>query len=215
MCYRLDLALQSFPGTPFRQQTFYRKGVPDRSGLLSPLLQLLMAFDLVEKCQNDYFQTESCPFSLFICLLVEFQVNYDCYVDIEKIQFPVCEATQLVICGKVTMEVSQQRCGEVVQQKCSEVIHQERGEKTEQRYDEVTSQECGEVTQRECSEVSHQECGEVPQKECSEATQQECGEFSSGPEENVEETTSYIFSLTLVEIKQNARKWDLESECTN
>ena len=38
MCYRLDLDLNFFTGTAFRQQIFYRNGVPDRSGLLSPLL---------------------------------------------------------------------------------------------------------------------------------------------------------------------------------
>ena len=38
MCYGLDLDLKSFTGTAFRQQIFYRNGVPDRSGLLSPLL---------------------------------------------------------------------------------------------------------------------------------------------------------------------------------
>ena len=37
MCCRLDLDLKSFTGTAFRQQIFYRNGVPDRSGLLSPL----------------------------------------------------------------------------------------------------------------------------------------------------------------------------------
>ena len=37
MCYRLDLDLKFFTGTAFRQQIFYRNGVPDRSGLLSPL----------------------------------------------------------------------------------------------------------------------------------------------------------------------------------
>ena len=37
MCYRLGLDLKSFTGTAFRQQIFYRNGVPDRSGLLSPL----------------------------------------------------------------------------------------------------------------------------------------------------------------------------------
>ena len=38
MCYRLGSDLKSFTGTAFRQQIFYRNGVPDRSGLLSPLL---------------------------------------------------------------------------------------------------------------------------------------------------------------------------------
>ena len=38
MCYRLDLDLKSFTGTAFRQQIFYRNGVSDRSGLLSPLV---------------------------------------------------------------------------------------------------------------------------------------------------------------------------------
>ena len=33
-----------FTGTAFRQQIFYRNGVPDRSGLLSPLL-IVVAFD--------------------------------------------------------------------------------------------------------------------------------------------------------------------------
>ena len=37
MCYRLGLDLKSFTGTAFRQQIFYRNGVPDRSGLLSLL----------------------------------------------------------------------------------------------------------------------------------------------------------------------------------
>ena len=37
MCCRLDLDLKSFTGTAFRQ-LFYRNGVPDRSGLLSPLV---------------------------------------------------------------------------------------------------------------------------------------------------------------------------------
>ena len=41
MSYKLDLDLKSFTGTAFRQQIFYRNGVPDRSGLLSPLLLML------------------------------------------------------------------------------------------------------------------------------------------------------------------------------
>ena len=41
MSYRLDLDLKSFTGTAFRRQIFYRNGVPDRSGLLSPLLTAL------------------------------------------------------------------------------------------------------------------------------------------------------------------------------
>ena len=156
--------------------------------------------------------------------------NFNYYVAIEQIQVPVWEAT-LQKCGEITIEVSQQRCGKVVQQKCSEVTHQERSEETQQecrkvthqerseetqqQYGQVTHQECGEVTQQQYGQVTQQKCGQVPQQECSEATQQECGEFSSAPEENVEETTSYIFSLTLVEIKQNANKWDVESVCTN
>ena len=124
--------------------------------------------------------------------------NFDYYVSIEQKEVSVCEAT-LQKCGEITIEVSQQGCGKVVQQECSEVTHQERSEETQQQYGQVT----------------HQECGQAPQQERSEATQQECGEFSSAPEENVDETTSYIFSLTLVETKQNASKWDVESDCTN
>ena len=46
MCYRLDLDLNFFTGTAFRQQIFYRNGVPDRSGLLSPLTITINVYHL-------------------------------------------------------------------------------------------------------------------------------------------------------------------------
>ena len=49
MRYRLDFDLKSFTGTAFRPQIIYRNGVPDRSGLLSPL-QTILNYD-----QDDIF----------------------------------------------------------------------------------------------------------------------------------------------------------------
>ena len=129
--------------------------------------------------------------------------NSEYYVGIKKKQLPVCVATQ-----QKCVEVSQQGGGEVVQEECSEVPHQE-------QRDEETEQECCEVTQQERSEETEQECGEVPQKECYEATQQEYGEFSFTGKENIKKATYYSFSLTLVETKENAGKWDLDPKCVN
>ena len=54
MRYRLDFDFKSFTGTAYRPQIFCRNGVPDRSGLLSPLLPLarqgidaLLGFDFL------------------------------------------------------------------------------------------------------------------------------------------------------------------------
>ena len=60
MCYRLDFDLKIFTGTAFRQKIFYRNGVPDRSGLLSPLftsftlgvvIKFLLISSVVQPCR--------------------------------------------------------------------------------------------------------------------------------------------------------------------
>ena len=84
MCYRLDLDLKFFTGTAFWLQIFYRNGIPDRYGLLSPPHYASMRYYLVvsNKTNGDKF---------YVIYLLASRMQYE---DICKLLFTVFPPSQ-------------------------------------------------------------------------------------------------------------------------